>query len=293
MRAPTVILLALARMASAQSSPLTFDQVRALAAPPADHRVAYGTDPSQFGELRLPTGRGPFPVIEIIHGGCWLSEYDLGYTGAMAAALVGQGYAVWSIEFRRVGNPGGGWPGTFLDVAAATDHLRDLAKEFPLDTARIVAVGHSAGGQLALWLAARASMPKGSPLATAGPMRVAGVVSLEGITDLRTYGAITTGCNAAVNQVMGGTPAQYPERYAQLSPIELVPLGVPVRLLTGDLDQTVKRDQATTFADKARAAGDNVEWIAVPRAGHFDVASPQTPAWAQVLSAISAVMPKR
>lgn len=278
-------------MAAAQSSPLTFEQVRALPAPPADHRIAYGSDPSQFGELRLPKGAGPFPVIELIHGGCWLSDYGLDYTRAMAAALVGQGYAVWSIEFRRVGNPGGGWPGTFLDVAAATDHLRVLAKQFPLDTARVVAMGHSAGGQLALWAAARSKMPRGSVLSAPAPLRVAGVVSLEGITDLRSYGAIATGCNAAVNQVMGGTPAQYPERYAEVSPIELLPLGVPVRLLSGDVDQIVKRDQAMSFTEKARGAGGNADWIAVPGAGHFDVVSPQSPAWPLVIRALSAVMP--
>lgn len=280
-------------MASAQSGPLTFDQVLALPAPPADHRITYGPAPLQFGELRLPAGRGPFPVIELIHGGCWLSEYDIAYTRPMAAALAARGYAVWNVEYRRVGDPGGGWPGTFLDVAAATDHLRGLAKDFPLDTTRVVVVGHSAGGQLALWLAARPKMPSGSPLAATAPLRIAGVVSLEGITDLRTYGAVKTGCNASVDQLMDGTPADVPDRYAQVSPIELVPIGVPVRLLSGDLDHTVPREQATTFAARARAAGDNVEWTAVPNAGHFEVTSPKTPAWAQVLSAISAVLPTK
>src|SRR5260221_265652 len=143
--------------------------------PKADRRIAYGKDPLQFGDLRLPGGKGPFrrpyPVAIVIHGGCWLAEYDLEYMGRLSAALAEKGVATWTIEYRRVGNPGGGTPGTFNDVAAAAAHLRVLAKQYPLDLKRTIAVGHSAGGHLALWLAS--SFP------------LKGVVSLAGVGDLR------------------------------------------------------------------------------------------------------------
>ena len=129
--------------------------VLALPRPEAQHRIAYGPGPQQFGELRLPDGAGPHPVVIVVHGGCWLAEYDLGYMSSLAAALTADGVATWSIEYRRVGDDGGGWPGTFDDVGAAADHLREIAAEHELDLERVVAVGHSAGGHLALWLAAR------------------------------------------------------------------------------------------------------------------------------------------
>ena len=284
--------IGIATPAYGQYKPLTFDEVNALPAPAADFRIAYGSDSSQFGELRIPKGKGPFPIIEIVHGGCWLSQYDLGYTRAMAAAFVNEGYAVWSIEYRRVGNPGGGWPGTFLDVASATDKLRELAHHHPLDTTRIVVVGHSAGGQLAAWLATRPKIAKGSALATPKPMHIGGVVSLEGVMDMRAFGEGPSSCNASVARVMGGTPAEYPERYAQLSPIELLPIGVPVRLLNGFADRIVAREQASNFAAKAHAAGDDVSSILLEREGHFDVMSPLVPAWTHVLGAVNRAMPE-
>ena len=283
--------LCIAAPAYGQYKPLTFDEVNALPAPAADFRIAYGSDSSQFGELRIPKGKGPFPIIEIVHGGCWLSQYELGYTRAMAAAFVNEGYAVWSIEYRRVGNPGGGWPGTFLDVASATDKLRELARHHPLDTTRLVVVGHSAGGQLAVWLATRPKIAKGSLLAVPEPMHIGGVVSLEGVTDMRAFGEGRTSCNAAVARLLGGTPTEYPERYAQLSPIELLPIGVPIRLLNGFFDRIVSHEQAATFAAKARAAGDDIAFTLLEREGHFDVMSPQAPAWAQVLGAVRGAMP--
>lgn len=287
-----IAALCTAPSAYGQYKPLTFDEVNALPAPAADFRVAYGRDSSQFGELRIPTGKGPFPIIEIVHGGCWLSQYDLGYTRAMAAAFVKEGYAVWSIEYRRVGNAGGGFPGTFLDVASATDKLRELARHHPLDTSRLVVVGHSAGGQLAVWLATRSKIAKDSPFATRRPMHIGGVVSLEGVMDMRAFGAAPGSCNTSVASVMGGTPAEYSERYAQLSPIELLPIGVPVRLLNGFADRIVAREQASSFAAKAHAAGDDVSFTLLEREGHFDVMSPFVPAWAQVLGAVRGAMPE-
>ena len=284
--------ICIAAPAYGQYKPLTFDEVNALPAPAAEFRIAYGSDSSQFGELRIPKGKGPFPIIEIVHGGCWLSQYDLGYTRAMAAAFVNEGFAVWSIEYRRVGNSGGGWPGTFLDVASATDKLREIARHHPVDTTRIVVVGHSAGGQLAVWLATRSKIAKGKPLYTRKPMHIGGVVSLEGVMDMREFGAGTSSCNASIARVMGGTPAEVPERYAQLSPIELLPIGVPVRLLNGFADRIVAREQASNFASKAHAAGDDVSFTLLEREGHFDVMSPLVPAWNHVLGAVNGAMPE-
>src|SRR5258708_5269307 len=159
--------------------------------PKADHRVSYGKDPLQFADLRVPSGKGPFPVVMVIHGGCWLAEYDLAYIGRLSAALTEKGIATWTVEYRRVGNPGGGAPGTFEDIASAAAHLRVLAKEYPLDLKRVVAVGHSAGGHLALWLA------------SSFPLR--GVVSLAGVTDLRVA-AEQHVCGDAVPRLLGVSP---------------------------------------------------------------------------------------
>ena len=267
--------------------PLTFAEIAALPTTPADHRIAYGADSLQFGELRLPRGTGPFPTVVFIHGGCWLAQYDISHSRALAAAIAAEGYAVWSVEYRRLGNPGGGWPGTFHDVAHGTDFVRELARRFPLDTMRVALVGHSAGGQFALWLAGRHNLAKGSEFATAAPLRVRGVVSLEGVTDLRAFATVKPdGCNAVVSRVMGGTPTEVPDRYAQLSPLELLPLGVPSRLLAGYLDKTVTMDQASSFATKAHAKGDDAQRTLLEREGHFDVLAPTAPAWHHVIGAI-------
>ena len=123
--------------------------------PPADHIISYGKDRLQFGELRLPPGAGPFPAMVLIHGGCWLAEFDIAHVRKLAAAFTATGIATWTIEYRRVGDPGGGWPGTFDAVAAGADHLVALAAQFELDLSRVVVAGHSAGGQLAIWLTNR------------------------------------------------------------------------------------------------------------------------------------------
>ena len=123
--------------------------------PPADHVISYGEDDLQFGELRLPSGQGPFPVMVLIHGGCWLAQYDIAHIRKLAAAFTSEGIATWTIEYRRVGDPGGGWTGTFDDIDAGADHLATIAGQFNLDLNRVVVAGHSAGGHLAIWLANR------------------------------------------------------------------------------------------------------------------------------------------
>src|SRR5262245_25236824 len=137
------------------AAPLGLSAQGILDVPPAPPgmRVAYGSDQFQFGELRVPSGRRPHPVAIVIHGGYWRARYDLAHIGHLCEALTKQGIATWSLEYRRIGNPGGGWPGTFEDIRAGAAHVEQIAKEHSLDLKRVVATGHSAGGHLVLWLA--------------------------------------------------------------------------------------------------------------------------------------------
>ena len=263
-------------------------------APPADHRIAYGALPLQFGELRLPAGGDRVPIVVFIHGGCWRAQYSLAHVAAASAALAADGYATWTIEYRRLGDAGGGWPGTFDDVALAVDHVRALAAQFPrLDTTRVVLMGHSAGGQLALWAASRAVADASGPLHSSGaPLAVAGVVSLAGITDLATFGATSSGCNGAVTPLMGGNPTAVPDRYLAVSPAERVPLRVPVRIVHGDADAIVPLAQSRAFDARNRAAGGSSEVHVVAGAGHFDLVAPSAEAWTTVLRALHSLAPR-
>jgi acetyl esterase/lipase len=270
---------------SSEPSLMSVAEALAMPQPAPDHRIEYGPDPLQLGELRLPAGSGRFPVAIIIHGGCWLSAYDLGYMSSLAAALTKEGVATWSLEYRRVGDDGGGWPGTFVDVALGADHLTQLADRFPLDLGRVVVIGHSAGGHLALWLAARPRLATTSPLYQTGALQVRGVVSLAGIPDLAAYSA-DEGCGASVPMLLGGQPETVGERLRQASPVELLPLGVEQRLLTGSNDTTVPPALARTYAESAKAAGDTVEVVEIPGAGHFELVAPESQAWQTVRKAV-------
>jgi len=288
MRRAALALLALAAagtVAAGEATVLTAGDVVALPRPAADLRLAYGSDPLQFGELRLPAGPGPHPVAVVIHGGCWLAEYDLGYMSGLAAALAEAGVATWSIEYRRVGDPGGGWPGTFTDVAAAADHLRELAADHHLDLGRVVAVGHSAGGHLALWLAARHGLAADDPLRGPSPLPLAGVVALAGIPDLAAFAA-PEGCGAAVAPLLGGEPAGVSERLHRASPIERLPLGLPQVLVVGGLDTIVPAEQAERYAAAAAAAGESVRVLPITAAGHFELVVPGSVAWPSVRDAV-------
>src|SRR5690242_14041550 len=160
----------------------------------------------------------------LIHGGYWRNRYDLAYFGHTTAALTAAGLATWNIEYRRVGDAGGGWPGTLLDVAVATDYARTLAATHPLDLERIVALGHSAGGQLAAWLAARHRLGPESGVATADPLPLRAAIALAGVLDLRRAWELHLSDDAA-REFLGGTPDQHPARYAAASPAALLPSG--------------------------------------------------------------------
>src|SRR3954451_23364927 len=147
---------------------------------PAAHRASYGPEPTSVGELTIPsTGTGPFPVAVLLHGGCWISKRSgIADMRPMAAMLASHGIASWNVEYRRVGHEGGGWPGTYRDLSAATEYLRELAKSYPIDLARVVAAGHSSGGYFAAWIAGRSHLPSSSPIAARSPLKLAGLVLL-------------------------------------------------------------------------------------------------------------------
>ena len=282
------LFLTLAGTASPQSL-MTSRDLLALPQPPADHTVAYGPGPWRFGELSLPKGPGPHPVVVFIHGGCWHTPWALDHARSLCSAFVGEGLAVWNLEYRRLGDDGGGWPGTFEDVAAGADHLRVLAGRFPLDLGQVVAVGHSAGGHLALWLAGRHRLPVGSPLRGGDPLPLKGVVSLAGIPNLRD-GARRQVCGHAIERLLGAPSPGWEERMALASPAELLPLGARQRQVCGDKDAIVPPDLAIAYEAVAQMKGDDVTSVVVAGAGHFELVNPASVAWPAVRAAVRSLL---
>jgi acetyl esterase/lipase len=241
---------------------------------------SYGRARAQRGDLHLPHGPGPHPVVVTIHGGSWAATYGKVVMRPIACDLARRGWAVWNIEYRRIGRgQGGGWPTTFEDVAAAIDHLSVL--DAPIDVARVVGLGHSAGGQLALWAAGRDKLPSGAPGADPAVTFTA-VVSQAGVNDLGN--AYLEAPAGAVGMLMEGSPADLPDRYAVADPILCVPLRIPVLLVHGTDDLTVSVARSRDYAAAARAAGGSVELIEIPgEAGaHRKHIDPGGPAWAPV-----------
>ncbi|MFC4942151.1 alpha/beta hydrolase family protein [Pseudonocardia sp. GCM10023141] len=241
-------------------------------------RLPYGGHPSQFGELTLPAGDGPVRgVVVVIHGGFWRQQYGLELGRPLATDLANAGLAAWNIEYRRVGGDGG-WTATFDDVAAAVDLLAGPVQEaaggrLPLD--RVVALGHSAGGHLAAWLAARPGLPAGVPGA-APVVRLHGAVSQAGVLDLVDGAERSVGAGA-MQDLLGGEPTAVSERYAIASPIARLPLGVRVICVHGTADRNVPIRQSERFV---AAAGSAAELITLDGVDHFAVIDPSTPAWA-------------
>ncbi|MGN6512596.1 MAG: alpha/beta hydrolase family protein [Lysobacteraceae bacterium] len=261
----------------------------ATSAADAPQRIAYGEAPSQFGELRVPAGPGPHPVVVLVHGGCWRADYaDLGYMRPIADALAAGGIASWNIEYRRLPEPGSGWPGTFTDVGAAIDALGALAPAHRLDLARVVVVGHSVGGHLALWAAARGRLPRASVLHARAPLPLRGVVDLGGAADLGAERRVERhACDGrVVETLLGGDPGAVPARYAQVSATTLLPLRVPQVLVWGGRDDIAPLWLATRHRDAARRAGDPVRLVLVPGIGHFDLPRPGSAAWPAIRAAI-------
>ena len=259
--------------------------------PPAGIRIDYGSAPEQFGDLRVPSGVGPHPVVVVVHGGWWKTMSDLAYAGHLSTALTADGFATWNIEYRRVGSLGGGYPSTLHDVAAALNALLALAPAYQLDLARIIVTGHSAGAHIAAWLAAKNRHREldifGPSPALIGAVPVAGPLDLErtsvlGITD-------ATG-GSPVHDFLGGTPQQFPERYALASPAQLVPTGIRVIAVHGSADAAVPVELSSRYVDAALAAGDSARLLVLEGADHLARFDPATEAGATVRRTIGTIV---
>jgi acetyl esterase/lipase len=248
---------------------------------PPRRRFRYGDEHSpQRADLHLPRGPGPHPVAVMIHGGSWMAGYGKIVMRPLAADIARRGYAAWNIEYRRIGRgQGGGWPVTFLDVAAAIDHLARVPA--PLDLARVTLIGHSAGGQLALWAAGRSQLADGAPGARPVVEPVA-AVSAAGVNDLAQ--AQREVPHGVVGVLMGGGADEVPERYAVADPMAHLPLAIPVLLVHGTDDATVSVRRSRNYAAAARAAGGEVDLIEIPgpAGAHRRHVDPGGPSWAAV-----------
>jgi acetyl esterase/lipase len=248
------------------------EEILTLAPPPADHRLAYGNDPNQFGDLRLPQGGGPFPVVLNIHGGFWRAKYDLLHAGHLSAALTRKGVVTWNLEYRRVGNAGGGWPGTFEDIRNGYRFLAQIGKQYKLDASRLLVMGHSAGGQLALCLASHEPS-------------VGRAVSLAGVVDLQQTFALHLS-NDAVVEFLGGKPNEVAEHYQEADPMRL-PVGASKQVLIhGAKDDVIPPAFSSKYVAEKRKQGASVKLIEVAGADHFDLIDPRSAAWKQVEGAV-------
>ncbi len=253
---------------------IPWSEIKALPPDNADFRIQYGAGAMQFGELRLPKARGTFPMVVFIHGGCWKNEYGVDHAGPISRAISEQGYAVWSPEYRRIGDVGGGWPGTFEDIIKSVEMLRDIAPKHGLDLGHVIVMGHSAGGHLALWLGSRKNLSSMSRRHEREPLPIHGVISLAGISDLVAYERHGNSCASSLPALLGGTSSDVSERWGQVNPIGLLPFGIPVELIHGDLDGIVPLVQSQGFA---QAGGGDLHII--EGGGHFDMVAPHAVAF--------------
>src|SRR5882724_9283618 len=248
------------------------DDILSLPPPPADQCASYGADPNQFVDIRLPKGSRPHPILLNIHGGFWRAKYDLAHTGHLCEALRTAGIATFNVEYRRAGNDGGGWPGTFEDIRAAYRFVRQERSRFHLDLDRLIVMGHSAGGQLALCLAAHESS-------------LGQTISLAGVVDLKKAFALHLS-NDAVSQFLGGKPSDVPEHYREADPMELSITHARQWLLHGAEDDTVPAAFSRDYAEQKKRRGERVELVEIAHAGHYDLIDPRAEAFKKVKTAV-------
>jgi acetyl esterase/lipase len=281
-------LAALLCSSLAAAAPMKLADYLALSGPAPTASIAYGNAPSQYAELFRPAGDGPFPVAVLVHGGCWTIKFGgIEQMRNLAGALAAQGIAVWNVEYRRVDEEGGGYPGTYQDINAALDQLGAQAARHQLDLGRMVAIGHSAGGQLVQWIAGRKRIPASSPLFQAHPLPLREIISLGGLADLRNERAlIGASCGRDTVQLAGLASDARPDVFSDTNAAELTPNGSHTVLINGELDSVSPPRAAHDYAARARAAGDAASVIILPGAGHYDEVAASSPSFKLVLPAI-------
>jgi acetyl esterase/lipase len=286
-------VLAVATVARAETPKLlTYQDILGMPHAPPGQRIAYGADPLQFGELSLPKGKGPHPLVVMIHGGCWRADLpglELQYP--LTEGLVAHGWAVWNIEYRRIGHPGGAYPGTFQDVAQAIDAVRGFAKGKSLDLGHVVFMGHSAGGHLAAWAAARPRIAGTSPLAAKAPLLPNAVVTLAGINDLEAYhdkGPDACGGPSVVEDLVD-FKTRGAAAYADTSPPRMLPLDRGQMVISGELDHIVPPKFGESYGSLAIKSGDAVQVMTIPGAGHYELIDPRSAAWTTLFPLVDAL----
>jgi acetyl esterase/lipase len=286
--------------AGAFTNPSDQDIVEWLPRRVADRRIRYGTDPLQFGDLRLPAGQAPaggWPVAVVVHGGGFSANWNLDHGARLAERLTDAvGIATWSLEYRRPGQRGAGWPGTWLDIALGIDQLRAVAGA-GLDLGRVIAIGHSAGATFAVWAAARGSIPFGSKLHVPDPLALAGVVSLAGMLDLRSLLVASDDPSANLMGILTADAAdgmaELLARCPDVSPFEVWPhITVPQHLIVGGRDAEVMIEQTRSYAAALRGGERADEFVLdyLDGANHFDLIDPSSAAWSTVARACASLL---
>jgi acetyl esterase/lipase len=288
-------LLTLAILMAAEPSLAATTSVQDYMAQPRhapDAVIHYGPAAAQAAELFLPKGAGAHPVVVLLHGGCFLKQFEgLAQTSAIAADLASRGYAVWNVDYRKLGETGAGYPGTFQDVASAIDRLREEAPKHDLDLGRVVALGHSAGGHLALWAASRGRIPEASPLHAADPLPIRTAISVAGIGDLQGQGRVfALPCGDDTLDRLLDT-AHRKDPYADTSPAALLPSAAKVVMVHGVFDSVMPPYTGLAFAEQVRKAGGRADVVTIPDARHFDVVIPTTAAWRDIVAVVERELP--
>lgn len=251
----------------------------------------YGNAPQEFADLRMPNGQGPFPVVILIHGGCWVSTFaNLSIMAPLASAITEQlGVATLNIEYRAIDQTGGGWPGTFNDVSTAINYLSSIASTYNLDLTNVIVLGHSAGGHLALWSGASSNIDPSSPIYIPLNYPIKGIVDLAGPGSLESfYPYQDIMCKQPVlTEFLGGSPEEQPVKYHQASPIDLLPFKIQQVLIAGADDPNFPSAFGIQYQAAGRQAGDNVNYIEVDNASHFEPLSPYSDVWPYLKSTLS------
>src|SRR5215470_4634093 len=250
--------------------------------PPPGIREPYGPAPSQHVWIRRPPGSERLRTLVMVHGGYWRAAYDAGHVGHLCADLAKRGWATVALEYRRIGEEGGAWPGTMTDVTAAMNALPGLAGKHGLDLGRAAWMGHSAGGHLALWAVTRASAPGALKRPSWRPRRVVG---LAPVSDLEEADRLELSRHVTL-ELLGGSAKEQAARYADASPADRLPLGVPLVVIHGTKDNIVPLAMNRSFAERARKAGDDIRLLMPEDADHFDVIDPKSKFWPQVMEAL-------